>query len=174
MDLFEKCAKAPEYESGLKQSGHYFFFRKLESPQDSEVVVNGKRVIMIGSNNYLGLTNHPRVKEAAIKAIEKYGTGCAGSRFLNGNLEIHEELEKEVGQVLSEGSCSRLMQPATRPIWGRSLLLSSGTMSRLSIRTIMPASLTAVASPSARCKSFVITIWTISKEFSRPPRRNAN
>jgi len=77
----------------LRASGHYFFFRKLESAQDSEVVVNGKRVIMIGSNNYLGLTNHPRVKEAAIKAIERFGCGCAGSRFLNGNLEMHEELE---------------------------------------------------------------------------------
>ena len=98
MDLFEKCAKATEYESGLKQSGHYFLFRKLESPQDPEVVVNGKRVIMIGSNNYLGLTGHPRVKEAAIKAIEKYGTSCAGSRFLNGNLEIHEELEKKLAR----------------------------------------------------------------------------
>jgi 8-amino-7-oxononanoate synthase len=62
------------------------------------VVVNGKRVIMIGSNNYLGLTNHPRVKEAALKAIEKYGSGCAGSRFLNGNLEIHEELEKKLAR----------------------------------------------------------------------------
>ena len=98
MDIFEKCAKATEYESGLKESGYYFFFRKLESPQDSEVVVNGKRVIMIGSNNYLGLTNHPRVKKAAIKAIEKYGSGCAGSRFLNGNLEIHEELEKKLAR----------------------------------------------------------------------------
>jgi 8-amino-7-oxononanoate synthase len=58
----------------------------------------GKRVIMIGSNNCLGLTNHPRVKEAAIKAIEKFGTGCAGSRFLNGNLEIHEELEKKLAR----------------------------------------------------------------------------
>jgi len=96
MDLFEKCAKATEYESGLKQSGYYSFFRKLQSMQDSEVVVNGKRVIMIGSNNYLGLTSHPRVKEAAIKAIEKYGTSCAGSRFLNGNLDIHEELEKKL------------------------------------------------------------------------------
>jgi 8-amino-7-oxononanoate synthase len=100
MDIFEKCAKATEYESGLKESGHYFLFRKLESPQDSEVVVNGKRVIMIGSNNYLGLTNHPRVKEAAIKAIEKYGTGCAGSRILNGNLDIHEELEKKLARFL--------------------------------------------------------------------------
>ena len=100
MDIFEKCAQASEYESGLKESGHYFLFRKLESPQDSEVVVNGKRVIMVGSNNYLGLTNHPRVKEAAIKAIEKYGTGCAGSRILNGNLDIHEELEKKLARFL--------------------------------------------------------------------------
>jgi 8-amino-7-oxononanoate synthase len=98
MDIFEKCAKATEYESGLRESGYYFFFRRLESPQDSEVVVNGKRVIMIGSNNYLGLTNHPRVKKAAIKAIEKYGSGCAGSRFLNGNLVIHEELEKKLAR----------------------------------------------------------------------------
>src|SRR5512139_830315 len=93
MDLFEKCSKISEQTEGLKASGHYFFFRKLESPQDAEVIVSGRRVIMIGSNNYLGLTNHPRVKEAAIKAIEKYGSGCAGSRFLNGNLEMHEELE---------------------------------------------------------------------------------
>ena len=98
MDIFKKCVKATEYESGLRESGYYFFFRKLESPQDSEVMVNGKRVIMIGSNNYLGLTNHPRVKEAALKAIEKYGSGCAGSRFLNGNLEIHEELEKKLAR----------------------------------------------------------------------------
>jgi len=98
MDIFGKCAQAAKYESGLKESGHYFLFRKLESPQDSEVVVDGKRVIMIGSNNYLGLTNHPRVKEAAIKAIEKYGTGCAGSRFLNGNLDIHEELEEKLAR----------------------------------------------------------------------------
>ena len=96
MDLFEKCSKALGYESGLKESGYYTFFRKLESMQDSEAVVNGKSVIMIGSNNYLGLTSHPRVKEAAIKAIEKFGTGCAGSRFLNGNLEIHEELERKL------------------------------------------------------------------------------
>jgi len=82
----------------LRKSGHYFFFRKLESPQDAEVTIKGKRVIMAGSNNYLGLTNHPRVKEAAIKAIEKFGSGCAGSRFLNGNLEIHEELETKLAR----------------------------------------------------------------------------
>ena len=98
MDVFEKCLKIYETSQGLRERGYYFFFRKLESPQDSEVVVNGKRVIMIGSNNYLGLTNHPRVKEAAIKAIEKFGSGCAGSRFLNGNLEIHEELESKLAR----------------------------------------------------------------------------
>ncbi|MEW6375855.1 MAG: pyridoxal phosphate-dependent aminotransferase family protein [Thermodesulfobacteriota bacterium] len=98
MDVFEKCSKFYEQYREVNESGYYFFFRKLESPQDSEVVVNGKRVIMIGSNNYLGLTNHPRVKEAGIKAIEKFGIGCAGSRFLNGNLEIHEELEKKLAR----------------------------------------------------------------------------
>src|SRR5512136_1834207 len=98
MDVFEKCLKIYETTQGLRARGHYFFFRKLESPQDSEVVVNGKRVIMAGSNNYLGLTIHPRVKEAAIKAIEKYGSGCAGSRFLNGTLGIHEELEKKLAR----------------------------------------------------------------------------
>jgi 8-amino-7-oxononanoate synthase len=98
MDVFEKCSKIFEVTEGLKKSGYFFFFRKLESPQDSEVVVDGRRVIMAGSNNYLGLTNHPRVKEAAINAIEKFGTGCAGSRFLNGNLEIHEELETKLAR----------------------------------------------------------------------------
>jgi 8-amino-7-oxononanoate synthase len=98
MDVFEKCSKVYNQVQEMSRSGFYFYFRKLESPQDSEVVVNGKRVIMIGSNSYLGLTSHPRVKEAAIKAIEKYGTGCAGSRFLNGNLEIHEELERKLAK----------------------------------------------------------------------------
>jgi len=98
MDVFEKCARIFEQTQELRASGHYFFFRKLESPQDSEVVVNGKRVIMVGSNNYLGLTTHPRVKEAAIKAIERFGSGCAGSRLLNGNLEVHEELEKKLAR----------------------------------------------------------------------------
>jgi 8-amino-7-oxononanoate synthase len=98
MDVFEKCQKIVDQTQGMMASGHYFFFRKLESPQDSEVVVNGQRVIMVGSNNYLGLTTHPRVKEAAIKAIERFGSGCAGSRFLNGNLEIHEELETKLAR----------------------------------------------------------------------------
>ncbi len=82
----------------LKGKWSLLFFRRLDSPQDSEVVVAGKPVIMAGSNNYLGLTSHPRVKEAAIRAIEKYGCGCAGSRFLNGTLDIHEELENKLAR----------------------------------------------------------------------------
>jgi len=98
MDVFDKCPKLVERVRDLRSTGSYYFFRKLESPQDSEVVVNGRRVIMAGSNNYLGLTSHPRVKEAAIKAIERFGSGCAGSRWLNGNLEIHEELESKLAR----------------------------------------------------------------------------
>ncbi len=99
MDIFDKCSKfLNQVVRHLQESGTYFFFREIESPQDSEVIVDGRRMIMIGSNNYLGLTCHPKVKEAAIKAVEKYGSGCAGSRFLNGNMEVHEELERKLAR----------------------------------------------------------------------------
>jgi 8-amino-7-oxononanoate synthase len=102
MDVFEKCSKINEQTRALKANHCYFFFRPLESGQDAEVTVGGKRVIMAGSNNYLGLTSHPRVKEAAIKAVEKFGSGCAGSRFLNGNLEIHEEVERKLARFFRQ------------------------------------------------------------------------
>ena len=99
MDIFAKCNNSiAQALRELRESGNYFYFREIESPQDSEVIVGGRRVIMIGSNNYLGLTCHPRVREAAIKAVKKYGSGCAGSRFLNGNLEIHEEFEQKLAR----------------------------------------------------------------------------
>jgi 8-amino-7-oxononanoate synthase len=102
MDIFDKCVKFVDQEvRALRESGNYFYFREIQSPQDSEIVVGGRRVIMVGSNNYLGLTCHPRVKEAAIKAVEKYGSGCAGSRFLNGNLEIHEQLERKLAHFFN-------------------------------------------------------------------------
>jgi 8-amino-7-oxononanoate synthase len=102
MDVFEKCCRINEQTQALKANHYYFFFRPLESGQDAEVTVGGKRVIMAGSNNYLGLTSHPRVKEAAIKAVEQFGSGCAGSRFLNGNLEIHEELERKLARFFRQ------------------------------------------------------------------------
>ncbi|OQB31886.1 MAG: 8-amino-7-oxononanoate synthase [Bacteroidetes bacterium ADurb.Bin174] len=82
--------------------GVYPYFRPIESDQDTVVSINGKPVLMFGSNSYLGLTNHPRLKEASIKAIEKYGTGCAGSRFLNGTLDIHIELEHRLAQLVGK------------------------------------------------------------------------
>lgn len=99
MDLFEKCYSYNDAKM-LQQAGVYPFFRALEGPAGPRVITEGKERVMIGSNNYLGLTQHPRVREAAIKAIEKYGTGCTGSRFLNGNTDLHEELEHELAKFL--------------------------------------------------------------------------
>jgi len=84
------------------QAGIYPYFRAIESEQDTEVIINGKKVLMFGSNSYLGLTNHPKVKEAAKAAIDKYGTGCAGSRFLNGTLDIHIKLEEKLAQLVKK------------------------------------------------------------------------
>ena len=78
----------------LKQANLYPYFRIIESEQDTEVIIDGKPALMFGSNSYLGLTNHPKLKEAARRAVQQYGTGCAGSRFLDGTLRIHIELEE--------------------------------------------------------------------------------
>lgn len=86
----------------LKAAGIYPYFRAIESEQDTEVLINGKEVLMFGSNAYLGLTNHPKVKEAAIAATQKYGTGMAGSRFLNGTLDIHLELERKLANFVNK------------------------------------------------------------------------
>lgn len=83
-------------------AGIYPYFREIESDQDTVVKINGKDVLMFGSNSYLGLTNHPKIKEAAKRAIDKYGTGCAGSRFLNGTLDIHIELEKKLAELVGK------------------------------------------------------------------------
>lgn len=84
--------------------GVYPYFRPIESDQDTVVTIHGKQVLMFGSNSYLGLTNHPRLKQAAIQAIQKYGTGCAGSRFLNGTLDIHIELEERLAKLVNKES----------------------------------------------------------------------
>ena len=86
----------------IMQAGIYPYFREIESDQDTVVQINGKKVLMFGSNSYLGLTNHPKVKEAAKAAIDKYGTGCAGSRFLNGTLDIHIELENKLARLVNK------------------------------------------------------------------------
>jgi len=83
-------------------AGIYPYFREIESDQDTVVKIKGKDVLMFGSNSYLGLTNHPKIKEAAKRAIDKYGTGCAGSRFLNGTLDIHIELEERLADLIGK------------------------------------------------------------------------
>lgn len=95
LDLFEKCRKFTTAKD-IMAAGYYPYFRVVESEQDPEVIVQGRKMIMLGSNNYLGLTSHPKVKEASIEAIRKYGSGCAGSRFLNGTLDIHVKLEEKL------------------------------------------------------------------------------
>jgi 8-amino-7-oxononanoate synthase len=96
--------KAHTYESAnkVRALGLYPYFRTISSAQDTEVIIGGKKVLMLGSNSYLGLTNHPRIKEATKAAVEKYGTGCAGSRFLNGSLDIHVELEQELARLVQK------------------------------------------------------------------------
>jgi len=99
--LQTKLSKYDEPQKA-KALGIYPFFRAISSEQNTEVVINGRKVLMFGSNAYLGLTNHPKVKEAAIEATRKYGTGMAGSRFLNGTLDIHEELEHRLAKFVGK------------------------------------------------------------------------
>ena len=96
--------KLSDYDAPQKamQAGIYPYFRAIESEQDTVVIINGKKVLMFGSNSYLGLTCHPKVKAAAKAAIDKYGTGCAGSRFLNGTLDIHIELENKLARLVNK------------------------------------------------------------------------
>jgi len=103
-DLFQKCRDYDDAKK-IQSAGLYPFFRPIESTAGSTVVTHGRRRVMIGSNNYLGLTHHPKVQEAAKAAIEKFGTGCTGSRFLNGNLTIHEELEAKLAKFLGKEDC---------------------------------------------------------------------
>lgn len=95
MDIFEKCSQFTEAKVAIEQ-GYYPYFIPLNDNEGTEVMYQGRRLLMCGSNNYLGLTTHPKVKQAALDAIERYGTSCTGSRFLNGTLDLHERLEHEL------------------------------------------------------------------------------
>lgn len=107
MDLFQKCydfTQAEEYEA----MGIFPYFRELQSRQDTEVIMEGRRRIMLGSNNYLGLTTDPEVVEAGLKALRDFGTGCSGSRLLNGTLQLHNELEAELADFLGKEAVTTL------------------------------------------------------------------
>lgn len=102
MGLLQEKLSKYDLPQRVKAKGVYPYFRCIESEQATEVVMSGRKVLMFGSNSYLGLTNHPKVIEAAIEATRKYGTGCAGSRFLNGTLDLHLELEKELAEFVGK------------------------------------------------------------------------
>lgn len=99
MDIFEKCRKFTRARE-IMAAGYYPYFQPIEGSADTEVWVRGERKIMIGSNNYLGLTHHPCILEAAEAALKRYGSGCTGSRFLNGNMDLHEQLEERLARYL--------------------------------------------------------------------------
>ncbi|HRD07244.1 MAG: aminotransferase class I/II-fold pyridoxal phosphate-dependent enzyme [Saprospiraceae bacterium] len=102
MNLLKQKMKAYDIPQKIMEMGLYPYFRMIESEQDTVVKINGKDVMMFGSNSYLGLTNHPKLKEAAKAAIDKYGSGCAGSRFLNGTLDLHIQLENALAEYVGK------------------------------------------------------------------------
>ena len=101
MNLLDKCVRFTRAREA-QAAGFYPFFIPIESSDGAEVLVRGEPKIMMGSNNYLGLTHHPKVIAAADAALKKYGTGCTGSRFLNGTLDLHEELEDRLAHFLGK------------------------------------------------------------------------
>ncbi|HMS63694.1 MAG TPA: aminotransferase class I/II-fold pyridoxal phosphate-dependent enzyme, partial [Ignavibacteria bacterium] len=103
MDLFDKCYKFTRADE-VKAAGVYPYFRAIEANEGPVVKIEGRDIIMAGSNNYLGLTAHPKVKEAAIEAVKKYGTGCSGSRYLTGTLDLHINLEEKLADFLGKES----------------------------------------------------------------------
>ena len=102
--IFEKCRTYTTPQE-IMAAGLYPYFRTIESGQDPVVRMHGREMVMLGSNNYLGLTSHPKIKEAAIAAVKKYGAGCAGSRFLNGTLDIHVQLEERLAAFMNRPAC---------------------------------------------------------------------
>ena len=101
-DIFNKCHSFKYKLEDIRKHNRYFYYRNISSTQGPEVIIKGKKYIMLGSNNYLGLTEDERVKEAAIKAIKIYGTGCAGSRLLNGSTDLHTELEETIARFFNK------------------------------------------------------------------------
>lgn len=103
-DIFDKC-RAFTRADEVRAMGLYPYFKPIEENDGPVVTIEGRRIIMAGSNNYLGLTTHPKVKEAAIQAVKRYGTGCSGSRYLNGTLDLHNDLEARLAEFLGKEAC---------------------------------------------------------------------
>ena len=111
--LFDKCRQFTQARE-IQAAGLYPYFKPISESEDTVVIIDGQKRIMLGSNNYLGLTHHPKVLEAASKALHRYGSGCTGSRFLNGSLDLHEQLETAAGRVPRQGSGAGLLDRLRR------------------------------------------------------------
>jgi hypothetical protein len=154
LDLFEKCTKYTAAKE-VMAAGFYPYFRVVESEQNPEVMVQGKKMIMLGSNNYLGLTSHPKVKEAAIEAVKKYGSGCAGSRFLNGTLDIHVKLEEKLAKFFRKEN-ALTFSPDIKRTSASSRPSPERTMWSSSTSWTTPASLTPAGCPTPMSRSLSI------------------
>jgi len=121
MDIFEKCSKFTIAREAIA-GGYYPYFIPMSESEGTEAVFQGRRLLMCGSNNYLGLTIHPKVRQAAQDAIARYGTSCTGSRYVNGNLEMHEELERELAEWVGK---------ETALIFSTGMQVNLGTISAL-------------------------------------------
>ena len=101
IQLFDKCRQFTKARE-VQAAGLYPYFKPISDSEDTAVVIEGKKRIMLGSNNYLGLTHHPKVLEAASRALHRYGSGCTGSRFLNGTLDLHQQLEAALAEFVGK------------------------------------------------------------------------
>ncbi len=144
MDIFEKCRQFTAAKEAIAQ-GFYPYFIPLDENEGTEVIYNGHRLIMCGSNNYLGLTTDPRVKEAACAALERYGTSCTGSRFLNGTLALHEQLEHELAEWVGK-EAALVFSTGMQQILGLSVRWSGEAIMSSLIRTTTPVLWTVLVS----------------------------
>ena len=126
--LFEKCRQFTKADE-VKALGLYPYFKPISESEDTVVMIEGKRRIMLGSNNYLGLTHHPKVLEAASRALSVYGSGCTGSRFLNGTLDLHLQLEQALRPRVDPTDGARL-ELRVRELGATLDALTGGALSR--------------------------------------------
>ncbi len=166
MNLLQQKLSKYTAPQEAKAAGVYPYFRAISSEQDPEVIINGKKVLMFGSNCYTGLVNDPRIKEAAIEATRKYGTGCAGSPFLNGTLDIHKELEQKLIEYTGKEDVM---------IYSTGFGVNPGVVSTLTAARTTPSGMSRTMPPSSKdaaCHSASssntsTTIWSRSRSSSR-------
>lgn len=148
MEIFAKCYDFTRAREVMK-TGCYPYFIPFSDTEGTEVTLDGRRLIMIGSNNYLGLTTHPKVREAAVAAVQSYGTSCTGSRFLNGTLELHKQLEEELADFVGKEAALVFSTGYQTNVGTISALVGRGDVV-ITDREDHASTLTAVAFPLAR------------------------